>query len=166
MEPSVHLIVNLVGPQVKGPYRHLSDDKEALELMEQLLANTGRDNPAAWMDYGWTLYRHGRFEEAHQWLARTESTWAFDRWPYAKFGLALTHAKLGRQEQVRHYFDLGVDQLRKPYVLRREEVAVLTEAAAELEAQATVEELLRDRWPGPAGYQRDAKSNTENNTED
>ena len=115
-----------------------------------------RDDPAAWAEYGWALYRHGRFEDARTWLARTADTWVFNRWPYAKFGLALTHAKLGRRELARHYFDVGVDQLRNSYVLGRDEVATLTEAAAELDAEATVEELLRDRWPGRAGRWRES----------
>ena len=70
--------------------------------MEKLIADAGRDNPAAWMDYGWVLYRHGRVEEAHQWLARTENSWAFERWPYAKFG---QYHSVGEVPQNIVYFD-------------------------------------------------------------
>ncbi len=153
-----YMTIRLTGPQLRGPFRHLSDDGEAFTLLQQAYKQAyeliGNENPALWLDggavwtnYGWALYRQGQHSEALQWLKKTEGTKTFNEWPYSAFGLALVHVKLGDREQARDYYQTGVDMLRGRKYLRREEVAAFREAASALGDEAAADELLRDRWP-------------------
>jgi serine/threonine-protein kinase len=146
-KPEVNLLDTLAGTQLKGPFRHLSDDREAFELIKQAYDLGGKEEPVVWMDYGWALYRQGQFTEALEWLKKAEGTPAFEEWPYVAFGLALVQLKLGAREEALNYYRQGVEMLRKRKMLQREEISVLRETASALGDQTTVEELLRDRWP-------------------
>ena len=148
-DPEVTALVHLAGSQLKGPFRHLSDDQEALELLQRAHKLSGDEDPIVCGDYGWALYRLGRYEEALAWLKKTDVRYGKLQ-SYPRFwvgGLVLVHLKLGNREAAEAIYQQAMQTARARKRLSREEVSVYRETAAAMGDVATMEEVIRERWP-------------------
>jgi serine/threonine protein kinase len=145
-QPERKYLISLAPAQVLGPFRHLSDDREALDLAKR--ADQLGSGPQTWLLYGWALYRLDRYAEALEWFEKLKGTGLFDESPHSAMGLSLVQMKLGRPEEAKSAYQHGLGTLRKRFVLKRTEISVLREAAAVMRDEKTVDELIRERWPG------------------
>lgn len=145
----VGLLNSISGVQTKGPFKDLADFDEALQLIERA-ARLDSERPTIWLDYGWAYLRLARPGDAATMFEKTIESGYAERAPLAALGVAKLNIDQGNRDEARRWFEKGVDLLRPFGALNCEEVAVLEEVAEAIGDQATVANLLKDRWPGPA----------------
>jgi serine/threonine protein kinase len=143
----------LSGIQTKTPFIHLADYDEALRCIQRVheYSPGGKqiwldyDNTLDYQnasDYGWALYRLERFDEAEEWFDQAECT----KNPFAAFGRAMTKAKLGKGQEGRPYYELGVQYIKLYFLWDRPQYAVFREAATLYDDEQRLEKLAAERW--------------------
>lgn len=148
------------GTQTKWPSKH-NDYNQALSFAERA-HELDPQHEVAWADYGWALYRVGRYKESLDWFSKAETvmeaghelqpTTSVVAEPniFARLGIALACEKNGETSRGQKHLDAAIIRLRQFNVISQIELGLLREAERAFGKTGLVDGLMKTRWPGIA----------------